>query len=292
MEERTVFLKNIAPFHALDEADLSEIARNMTEENFFPKDFIIKQGVRGFNFYIIKSGLAKVYMQDNEGNEKLLAFMGEGDCFGEISLITNKPTTANVQTMENTICLIYSKKRFLNLIERYPAFTDFFNQLLMQRTKNTYKEFLSRESHITQVEPYLYNKQVKDMMFLRRGFVSETSPIRDVAKEILQNRMGPHIAVDDKGNPKGLVGIHTIVNSILFEGVHPDDPVGNIVEKEFYSIDCNSYFFDASPAGFARITFSFVNPEIILKITAAIHPVNAGAVVPQPSPQRPADALP
>ena len=244
-EETVAFLKSIAPFHALDETDLNEIAKHMTEENFYPKDFIIKQGMHGVNFYIIKSGLAKVYMQDSKGNEKLLAFMGEGDCFGEISLMTNKPTTANVQTMENTLCLICTKERFLTMIERYPAFVDFFNQLLMQRTKNTYKEFLLKESHITQVEPYLYSKQVKDMISAKRGTVNDKSLIRDVAADILRNRTGPHIVVDDQRNPKGLVGIHTIVNSILFHGVHPDEPVGNIVEKDFYSIDCNSYFFDA-----------------------------------------------
>jgi CBS domain-containing protein len=122
---------------------------------------------------------------------------------------------------------------------------EFFDQLLMHRTKNTFQEFLSRESHVTLVEPYLYNKQVKDMMSIKRGFVNDKSIIRDVAKEILQNRKGPRIAIDDQGNPKGLVGIYTIANSMLFEGAAPDDPVGNIVEKEFYSIDCNSYFFDA-----------------------------------------------
>jgi CBS domain-containing protein len=244
-EENVVFLKNITPFHTLDETDLNEIVKSMTEENFFPKDFIIKQGVHGLNFYIIKSGLVRVYTQNGEGNEEILAFLGEGDCFGEMSLLTNKPTSANVQTMENTVCLIYAKENFHNMVERYPVFIDFFNQLLMHRTKNTYQEFLSRESHVTQVETYLYNKQVKDMMSIKRGFVNDKSIIRDVAKEILQNRKGPCIAIDDQGNPKGLVGIYTIANSMLFEGAAPDDPVGNIVEKEFYSIDCNSYFFDA-----------------------------------------------
>ena len=244
-EETVVLLKNIAPFHTLDETELNDIARNMTEENFFPKDFIIKQGMHGLIFYIIKSGLVRVYTQNREGNEEVLAFLGEGDCFGEMSLLTNKPTNANVQTMESTACLMYAKERFLNMVERYPAFMDFFNQMVMHRTKNTHQEFLSRESHVTQVEPYLYNKQVKDMMSVKRGFVSEKSLIRDVAKEISQNRMGPRIAVDDQGNPKGLVGIYTIVNSMLFEGAAPDDSVGYIVEKEFHSIDCNSYFFDA-----------------------------------------------
>jgi CBS domain-containing protein len=245
VEETVVFLKNIAPFHTLDETSLNEIVRNMTEENFFPKEFIIKGGMHGLNFYIIKSGLVRVYTHNREGNEEILAFLGEGDCFGEMSLLTSKPTNANVQAMENTACLIYAKERFLDMVKRYPVFMDFFDQVLMHRTKNTHQEFLSKESHITQVEPYLYNKQVRDMMSVKRGFVSEKSLIRDVAKEILANRMGPRITVDDQGNPRGLVGIYTIAHSMLFEGAAPDDPVGNIVEKELYSIDCNSYFFDA-----------------------------------------------
>lgn len=132
------------------------------------------------------------------------------------------------------------------MVESYPMFMDFFDQLLMRRTKNTYQEFLSKEPHVTQVEPYLYSKQVKDMMMsLKRGFIDEKSTIRDVAREILQNRMGPRITIDDQGNPKGLVGIYTIANALLFEDVDPGDPVANVAEKEFYSIDCDSYFFDA-----------------------------------------------
>ena len=139
-EETVVFLKSIAPFHTLDETDLNEIARSMTEENFSPKAFIIKQGMHGLNFYIIKSGLVRVYTQNKEGNEEIYAFLGEGDCFGEISLLTNKPTSANVQTMENTVCLIYPKERFLNMVERYPAFKAFFNQMVMHRTKNSHHD--------------------------------------------------------------------------------------------------------------------------------------------------------
>jgi CBS domain-containing protein len=245
MEETVVFLKNISPFYTLDETDLSEIAKNMTEERFSPKDFIIKQGMHGMNFYIVESGLVKVFIQDNAGNENILAFLGEGDCFGEMSILRNKPTNANVQTMENTVCLIYSKEDFLDMVERYPMFMDFFDQLLMRRTKSTYQEFLSKEPHVTQVEPYLYSKQVKDMMSFKRGFISEKDSIRDTAREILQNRIGPRIAIDDQRNPKGLVGIYTIANALLFQGIDPDDTVGNIAEKEFYSIDCDSYFFDA-----------------------------------------------
>jgi CBS domain-containing protein len=244
-EDTVVFLKNIAPFDTLDETDLNKIAKNMTEEIFLPKDFIIKQGTHGLNFYIIKSGLVRVYIQDSSVNENLLAFLGEGDCFGEISLLRNKPTNANVQTMEKTVCLIYAKEYFLDMVESYPMFMDFFDQLLMRRTKSTYQEFLSKEPNVSQVEPYLYSKQVKDMMSQKRGFIDEKSAIRDAAKEILQNRTGPRITMDDQGNSKGLVGIYTITNALLFEDVDPGDPIGSIAEKEFYSIDCDSYFFDA-----------------------------------------------
>lgn len=244
-EETVAFLKSIAPYHALDETGLHEIARNMMEESFGPKVFVIKQGTHNLNFYIIKSGLVKAYTHNREGNEEIYAFLGEGDCFGEISLLTNIPTTANVQTMENTVCLIYSKERFLKMVQRYPAFMDFFNQMVMHRTKNSHWEFLAKESHVTQVEPYLYNKKVRDMMSAKHSFVSEKSLIKDVATDILRNRTGPHIVVDGQGNPKGLVGIYTIANSMLLGASAPDDPVEAITEKEFYSIECERYFFDA-----------------------------------------------
>ena len=105
-KDKTNFLKNIVPFTSLDDADLQEIAGTMNLSNFPPKEIIIRQGTQGTNFYVIHSGLVKVSLQDKDDKEKVIGFLGEGDCFGEISLLSQGPAATSIQAVEDTVCMI------------------------------------------------------------------------------------------------------------------------------------------------------------------------------------------
>jgi CBS domain-containing protein len=245
IDETVTFLKGIAPFNDTEETELAAIAEGMTEERFPPGAQVIRQGVYGVNFYIVRSGLVRVYLLDDDRKETVLAFLGEGDCFGEISLLTKGPTTANIQTVEHTVCLVQPREKFLSMIGQHPLFVNFFNQLLTQRMRSVYKEFLSKEPGITQVEPYLYIKQVKEMISPSGGFIDEKSTIREVAQMMLEKKTGPRIVIDGERRPKGVIGMNTIAKSVLFEQVDPEATVETIMEREFCALDGESYFFDA-----------------------------------------------
>jgi len=98
-ESKDQFLMRIIPFDSLIKKELGEIATTMEWKAFSPGETIIKQGSPGEHFYLIKNGLVKVFLLDEENKETVLGFLGEGDCFGEISLLTQGPTTTNVQTV-------------------------------------------------------------------------------------------------------------------------------------------------------------------------------------------------
>ena len=163
-EDKITFLKNIIPFSSLDDADLREIAGTMELKKFPPNEGIIRQGAQGKNFYIIHSGLVKVSLQDKDNKEKVIGFLGEGDCFGEISLLTQGPTTTDIQAVEDTVCMVQEVEQFLQMTHKHPIFIKFFNQLLTQRMRVVYKGLLAENTGMSAIEPYLYTKQVKDMV--------------------------------------------------------------------------------------------------------------------------------
>lgn len=239
------FLKDIPPFYKIAEEGLENIAKTLVAEQFSSAEFIIKEGVHGLNFYIIVSGLAKAYRLDAEGTEDILAFVGEGDCFGEISLLTNKPTTANIQAAENTTCLVQTKEQFLLMTEQYPAVMEFLRQLMSNRLKTSYREALSRESGVIHVEPYIYTKQVKDMIPPLGRFMNEKETIRDAARELLGAKAGSQLVTDDHGNHRGIISVNTILKSMIFGHVSPEEAIGKIVEKKYSTIGGDGYFFDA-----------------------------------------------
>jgi CBS domain-containing protein len=241
----SLYLKNVAPFNTLSETELDLIAGTMTQESYPSGELVIRQGTPGSHFYVIQSGLAKACLMDEAGEETILGFLGEGDCFGEISLMTQGVTTANIKTVEETVCLVQNKDQFLEMIERHPSFMKFFNQLLSQRMRMVYRELLSENTGMGQVEPFLYRKQVMDMISPSDPFVSGENSIRDTTRKILENKLEAVIVTDHEKKPQGILGLDRIAGAVLLDQVNPQDPVKKIMESDFYFIDGKSYFFDA-----------------------------------------------
>jgi CBS domain-containing protein len=182
---------------------------------------------------------------DGEGKEIVLGFLGEGDCFGEISLLTRGPTTANIQTMEETVTLTQSKEAFLPMTERYPIFYQFFNQLLMHRMRMVYREFLTESPGGVQVEPFLYRKKIGDLLSPSESFCHSRNTIQEVGERVIVKGLNAMVVVDDQKKPRGIVHLSGIARSVLLEGLSSQEPVERIMERDFHSIDSRSYFFDA-----------------------------------------------
>lgn len=244
-EDKLVFLKNIIPFSSLDEVDLREIADTMEYKTFSPQEGIIRQGSQGTHFYIIQSGLVQVCLPDRDGKEKIIGILGEGDCFGEISLLTRGPTTTDIQALEDTVCIVQTEEQFLGMTRKHGIFLTFFNQLLTQRMRAVYKGLLTENTGISTIEPYLYTKQVNDMVPPLDAFTWETTSIREAAAKIITNSLEALVVLDKDRHATGVLGLDTIVNAVVLKENNPAQPVKTIMEEDFCEIEGNNYFFDA-----------------------------------------------
>ncbi len=246
-EERTSrldFLTSVSPFDTLSREELSTIAQAMDWVSYGPGEIIIRQGSTGTHFYIVKTGLVRVFL-DERGSETVLGFLGEGECFGEMSLLNREPTNANIQATEPVLALRQTEGNFLAMIHSHPLFYKFFNQLLTKRMKRVYRELLSQNPGIGQVEPYLYRKQVSELVGGRQQLCHDDEPIRAVAQKILDNESRPVVVVDERERPKGIVTTSQMLRSVLIDSRAPDEPVATIMDTAFQTIDTGSFFFDA-----------------------------------------------
>ena len=71
-------------------------------------------------FFILLEGGAKVLIAAQDGREAILAFLTEGDFFGEMSLLDGDPRSATVRTTAASRVLHIRRDPFVNLLKEYP----------------------------------------------------------------------------------------------------------------------------------------------------------------------------
>jgi len=237
------FLRGVVPFDALEPKAVENIARTLARVRFQPGSIIIRQGEPGSHFHVVQSGLVKVYLHEDE-KETILGFLGEGDCFGEMALVNREPTAASVEAVEETICLVQQQEDFTRMIQTHPVFYQFFSQLLTRRMKSVYRECLCENPGVGQIEPFLFRKQVAEIVSSGETACEEDITIRAAAARIVESGRAMTV-VDAEGHPKGVVGLNEVVEGVILGKADPGQQVGTIMKRDFGSISAQSYFFDA-----------------------------------------------
>jgi CRP/FNR family transcriptional regulator, cyclic AMP receptor protein len=111
-EENKLFLKRVPLFAGLTEPQYELLAAGSTRRNFPKGRMIVAEGEPSQSLYILLSGRAKVQRSDSEGKEVILAVLGPGEFFGEMSLIDDAPRSASVITLESCDFMAINKDGF------------------------------------------------------------------------------------------------------------------------------------------------------------------------------------
>lgn len=100
-------------FRGLGNDELTAIAKLCKKMEFKEGEEIVKEGDAGLGFYVIVKGAATV----NHKNKKV-AELGRGSFFGEMSLLDNRPRSADVIASEPTTCLVLLRWNFWSLVSK------------------------------------------------------------------------------------------------------------------------------------------------------------------------------
>lgn len=116
-----------------------EIQTNGLNANV-PKDYLLfVEGEPGDRLFIIQKGKVNITKIMND-KEILIAVLKEGDIFGEMALLENKPRTANAITAEDCSFLIVERKNFDAMVTTQPSLTTKLITLLSERSWVAYRQ--------------------------------------------------------------------------------------------------------------------------------------------------------
>lgn len=109
-------VKSIPLFSACSRKELAEIAALVDEVDLASGTTLIREGERGRQFFILLEGTVEV-----RRNGRKLPARAEAGFFGEISLLTDSPTTATVTASSPVRTLVITPQAFRGLLQRSPG---------------------------------------------------------------------------------------------------------------------------------------------------------------------------
>src|SRR5690349_18526581 len=140
-EQLGQFLKNVKLFGELSPDSLAKLGSCLKIADFPPSEDIVREGAPGVSMYIIKSGLVEVRKKDpSTGIDFLVAQLGSGAAVGEMSLLTGKPRSATVTTVQPTVVLTLTRADFRNLLTQHPEISLGLARILAERLEDATRQ--------------------------------------------------------------------------------------------------------------------------------------------------------
>lgn len=125
------FLRGLSLFDTLSPTELTNVAGKMKSVTFDANDVVLREGEIGEEFFLIREGKVAVY-QSGAGEDPV-ATLSSGQCFGEQSLIADRPRNATIVAAEKLVAYRLAKDDFRKAIDASPSFREQLYQIYFQR---------------------------------------------------------------------------------------------------------------------------------------------------------------
>jgi ATP-binding cassette subfamily B protein len=107
------WLSEMLLFKDVDASTLGELATLFATEQIPEERDIVSEGDPGDRFYILVRGKAEVLKAS-----KRAAVLQDGDYFGELALLSDRPRNATVRSLTPCVCLTLQRDHFRAMLDR------------------------------------------------------------------------------------------------------------------------------------------------------------------------------
>lgn len=120
-------------FARFDETARYLLLDRFQRQGFAPGGTIIAQGRAGTGLYVIAAGEVQVAVASAGGEPVVVANLGPGEVFGEISLLNDQPTSATVTARDHVGVLFLPRADFQEILAAHPSVRDYLASLSADR---------------------------------------------------------------------------------------------------------------------------------------------------------------
>jgi CRP-like cAMP-binding protein len=113
-------LSRIPVFEKLEPKELRQVASIVHRRQYVKDEFVFYQGDPGLGMYVVEKGKVGIVVVGEDGTQKEITEMSNGDFFGEIALLDESPRSASVVVKEDSALIGFFRPDLFEIIEKTP----------------------------------------------------------------------------------------------------------------------------------------------------------------------------
>jgi CRP-like cAMP-binding protein len=123
-------------FEDFSEEELLSLVRGLRLLEYAAGDVVITEGEDGNSVFVLTSGVVKVFVKNPLGHNVLVGKLGEGDFFGEISLLSGRPRSATITATGPCELLELDKPTLERVCAEHPRVRSVMEDIYIERASH------------------------------------------------------------------------------------------------------------------------------------------------------------
>ena len=187
-------LRSVPLFSRLPDAILGRMNSRFKTEDVSLGNKLIVEGEDRSKFFIIAQGQVEVLSKGVHGSDLRIALLTEGEFFGEIDLVSDRPSEVTVRTITPCVLLTLSRKDLDAVLAEPPGLQEEFNRALAEHDQLLSTVNRYGERNIDLVSGFAENVEIPET------FVDYSSSPREYSLSSVQTVVRVHTRVSDLYN--------------------------------------------------------------------------------------------
>jgi CRP-like cAMP-binding protein len=137
------FLRDAELFCEMPDSVIRTIVSQAGTAQYSADDYVVRKGDPGDSLFVVKSGVVEA---TNPGEGPPLAYLGRGDCFGELALLTGSQRSNDVRVPQQAELLVIDRLLFDDLMANHTGFASQLAIILARRLVGVLEDLPARAS--------------------------------------------------------------------------------------------------------------------------------------------------
>ncbi|MCP4747868.1 MAG: cyclic nucleotide-binding/CBS domain-containing protein [Desulfobacteraceae bacterium] len=243
-------MNNIDPFSFLAEGELDKIADSLSMASHPKGTVLFRQGQTHVDYlHLIWKGSAERYYEQ-DGKKNMFDILSEGDLYGGISILMNNGIAVRtLEVSEDAFFYLLPKALFLELCEKYEAFSEYFTDTFGKTMLNrSYSSIIARTAVPLEEDVQLFNQTVKQLYHQNPVFGGQDITIQCAAQIMSRENSSYLLIPASTDHQAGIITDSDLARKVTAQGYDIHRPVMEIMSVPLRTISDRAMVFEAMMA--------------------------------------------